>query len=142
LFTYVTPAYTARVAKVMLAMLANLARASTPPQNMSATWVTGNTVTLTWSAPASGPDVDHYVISARLTTENFYRTRFVVAGTATTADARVMEDLSLPAGADYFISVAAVDAEGHESLYAYPEYRCSAGACIVPDGALDVTATR
>ena len=142
LFDYVTPAYTSRVARVMAATLADLARASTPPQSMVATRLPGNMVRLTWAAPAAGPAVDYYVISARPVTENFYRTRFVVPGTATTADARVNEDLGIAEGADYFVSVAAVDGGGHESLYAYPEYRCGPNGCVVPDGALDVTATR
>jgi hypothetical protein len=47
-----------------------------------------------------------------------------------------------PAGA-YFLSVAAVDATGHESLFAYPEYRCDSSAgCVIPAGALDITATK
>ena len=51
--------------------------------------------------------------------------------------------LGLKPGSSFYVSVAAVDAEGHESLYAYPEYRCSSsGGCSVPRGALDVTATR
>jgi hypothetical protein len=37
--------------------------------------------------------------------------------------------------------VAAVDAAGHESLFAYPEYRCDAGGCVVPAAALNITAT-
>jgi len=109
---------------------------------MVATRLPGSMVRLTWAAPAAGPAVDYYVISARPVTENFYRTRFVVPGTATTTDARVNEDLGIAEGADYFVSVAAVDGGGHESLYAYPEYRCSPNGCVVPDGALDVTATR
>ena len=39
----------------------------------------------------------------------------------------------------FFVSVAAVDAEGHESLFAYPEYRCDASGCVVQPGSLDVT---
>jgi hypothetical protein len=36
--------------------------------------------------------------------------------------------------------VAAVDAGGHESLFAYPEYRCDTVSCVVPSDALNVTA--
>ena len=40
-----------------------------------------------------------------------------------------------------FVSIAAVDAAGHESLYAYPEYRCdSKNRCSQPANALNVTA--
>ena len=51
-------------------------------------------------------------------------------------------DLGIAGQSAYFVSVAAVDAQGHESLFAYPEYRCDASGCVVPTGALDVTATR
>ena len=40
----------------------------------------------------------------------------------------------------FYISVAAVDAAGHESLFAYPEYRCDTSSCVVPSDALNVTA--
>src|SRR5262249_16066676 len=76
LFDYGTPAYPSRVARVMAATLANLARASTPPQSMVATRLPANMVRLTWAAPAAGPAVDYYVISARPVTEKFYPTHF------------------------------------------------------------------
>ncbi|MGB7926421.1 MAG: M28 family metallopeptidase [Pyrinomonadaceae bacterium] len=143
LYTYVTPAFTARVTQVVVASASSLARASTPPRNMVASRVSSTTTRLTWTAPASGPPVDHYVISARASTENFYRTRFSVAGNLTTATARVAQDLGLSSGATYYVSIAAVDANGHESLYAYSEYRCnSSNTCSRPSDALNVTATR
>jgi hypothetical protein len=142
LFLYLTPTYTASVAQVVVATVANLARASTPPRAMTAQWLSSRSVKLSWSPPGSGPPVDHYVISARPTTENFYRTRVVVPDTVSSATVRVLEDLGIPAGTSYYVSVAAVDAAGHESLYAYPEYRCSSTSCRVPSGSLDVTATR
>lgn len=37
---------------------------------------------------------------------------------------------------------AAVGAAGHESLYAYPEYRCSSSGCVVQSGSTNITATR
>jgi hypothetical protein len=43
-------------------------------------------------------------------------------------------------GGAFYISVAAVDAEGHESLFAYPETRCDAMGCVVPPDSLNVTA--
>lgn len=142
LYAYVTPAYTARITRVVLATAASLGRAPTPPRNMTAQRLSSNSVRLNWAAPSSGPAVDHYVISARRTTENFYRTRFSVSGTATTATARPIEDLGLPSGASYFVSIAAVDVAGHESLYAYPEYRCTSSGCVVQSGSTNVTATR
>lgn len=143
LFTYVTPAFTARVTQVVVASAASLARASTPPQNMVASRVNSSTVKLTWSAPASGPAVDHYVISARTSAENFYRTRFTVSGGSTSANASVVQNLGIPSGSTYYVSVAAVDASGHESLYAYSEYRCTnTNTCSRPSDALNVTATK
>jgi hypothetical protein len=141
LFTYVTPTYTARIAQVVTATAASLARASTPPRSMTATRINSNSVRLNWSRPSSGPAVDHYVISARPITENLYRTRVFVPGTATTATVRVREDLNILSGS-YYVSIAAVDAMGHESLYAYSEYRCTSTSCTVPSGSLNVTATR
>jgi hypothetical protein len=142
LYLYLTPAYTAQLAQVAAASAAGLARASTPPRSMIAQRLSASSVRLSWTAPASGPAADHFVISARRVTENFYRTRFSVPGSETSATVRVLEDLGIPSGTSYYVSVAAVDAAGHESLYAYPEYRCSSWSCKVPSGSLDVTATR
>jgi hypothetical protein len=142
LMLYVTPAYTVRVAQVAAAMAADLARAPTPPRSMTALRLSSNSVSRSWTAPASGPPVDHYVISARTVSENFYRTRFVVPGTETSDTVRVLDDLDIPSGTSFYVSVAAVDAAGHESLYGYPEYRCSSSSCRVPSGSLNVTATR
>jgi Peptidase family M28/Fibronectin type III domain len=142
LFIYVTPAFTARVSQVVVASTANLARAPTSPLNMIATGVLSSVVQLTWSPPASGSPVDHYVISARTSAENFYRTRMCVSRDVTSATADVFQDLGIPAATAYYVSIAAVDAAGHESLYAYPEYRCdSTNTCSQPADALNVTAT-
>ena len=141
LFIYVTPAFTARVTQVEVASAASLARAPTAPLNMIATGTSLGTVQLTWSPPASGSSVDHYVISARTSAENLYRTRMVVSGNLTSATVDVFQDLGIPPATAYYVSIAAVDAAGHESLYAYPEYRCdSTNTCSQPDDALDVTA--
>ena len=142
LYIYVTPAFTARVTQVVVASAASLSRAPTPPLNMIATGISSSTVQLTWSPPASGSPVDHYVISARTSAENFYRMRMVVSGDLTSATADVFQDLGIPPATAYYVSIAAVDAAGHESLYAYPEYRCdSTNTCSQPADALDVTAT-
>jgi hypothetical protein len=141
LFVYVTPAFTARVTQVAVASAASLARAPTPPQKMVATGMSSNTVKLTWSAPASGPSVDHYVISARTAEENFYRTRFSAQGGLSSITVDTVQDLGIPSGTPYYVSIAAVDASGHESLYAYSEYRCdSTNTCSQPSDALNVTA--
>jgi len=143
LFIYVTPAFTARVSQVVVASAASLARAPAPPLNMVATGISVSTVQLTWSRPASGSPVDHYVISARTSAENFYRTRMVVSAGLTSATADVVQDLGIPPATAYYVSIAAVDAAGHESLYAYSEYRCdSTNTCSQPDDALNVTAIK
>lgn len=142
LFIYVTPAFTARVTQVVVASAASLARAPTPPQNMVASGSSSGTVSLTWSPPSSGPPVDHYVISARSSAENFYRARFLVSASSSSATADIVRDLGIPSGTPYYVSIAAVDAGGHESLYAYSEYRCDANnTCSQPADALNVIAT-
>jgi uncharacterized repeat protein (TIGR01451 family) len=68
--------------------------------------------------------------------------RLVVSGELTSATTDVFQDLGIPPATAYYVSIAAVDAAGHESLYAYPEYRCdSTNTCSQPADALDVTAT-
>ncbi len=131
LFAYVTPAYTSRVAKVVIAVGASLARAPSAPSAFVA-----SASALTWTAPAYGK-VDHYVVAARAVTENFYRRRVIASATSMTAEP---SDLGLDPGAAYFVSVAAVDAAGHESLFAYPEYRCDSTGCVVPPDAMNITA--
>jgi acetylornithine deacetylase/succinyl-diaminopimelate desuccinylase-like protein len=132
---YVTPAYTARIVMLVVSVSASLARAPMAPQieRVSGAWM------VSWSAPASGPAADHYVIAVRPTTENLYSTRVVVPAGATSRQLTAAE-LGLAAGAEFFVSVAAVDATGHESLFAYPEYRCDSAGCSVQAGSLDTTA--
>jgi hypothetical protein len=141
LYRYLTPAYTAQLAQVVAASVASLARAATPPRSLNAQRLSSSRVKLSWTAPSDGPPVDHYVVSARSVTQNFYRTRFAVPGDATAATVNVIEELGIASGS-YYVSVAAVDAAGHESLYAYPEYRCSSWGCSVPSGSLSITETR
>jgi hypothetical protein len=138
LATYVTPSYTARVARVVVANVASLARAPSPPVSITASGSSAGPVSLAWGVPASGSPVDHYVVAGRATTENFYHTRVVVPATATGASV-TSADLGIGGAPAFFVSVAAVDAQGHESLSAYPEYRCDSASCVVQPGSLDVT---
>jgi len=138
LMTYITPAYTARITQVVMATAVSLARAPAPPQSMVATGNSAAPITLSWSAPTSGSAVDHYVLAGRATTENFYRTRVSVPGNVA-SDPVSVADLGLSDAPSFFVSVAAVDAQGHESLFAYPEYRCDTSSCLVQAGSLDVT---
>jgi hypothetical protein len=90
-------------------------------------------------APAAGPAVDHYVVAARPSTDNFYKNRVIVPAAMTSRQVTATE-LGLTGSGAFYISVAAVDAAGHESLFAYPEYRCDTTSCKVPSDALNVTA--
>ncbi len=81
------------------------------------------------------------MIAARPTTENFYRSRVVVPATKTSQPVTAA-DLGLSAGVPFYVSVASIDAQGHESLFAYPELRCTTAGCMVPADALDVTAMK
>jgi hypothetical protein len=139
LFQYVTPPYTANVAQVVASVAASLARATDAPGGIGASG-NASAPSVTWTAPASGI-VDHYVVAARPVTENFYHSR-VRAGASATSAQVAPADLGVDPASPYFLSVAAVDAAGHESLFAYPEYRCDASGCVVPAGALNVTATK
>jgi hypothetical protein len=138
LFMYVTPAYTARVAQVVASVAASLARAPDAPVSLTVAG-SGAGPMLSWSAPTAGT-VDHYAVAARATTENFYHARSRVAGSLNHA-AVAPSSLGIDPTKPYFVSVAAVDSSGHESLFAYPEYRCDPTQCVVPAAALNVTAT-
>jgi acetylornithine deacetylase/succinyl-diaminopimelate desuccinylase-like protein len=128
---YVHPDHAAGMTQVVVSAAASLARAPVAPTlsavNGSGTgpWI------LTFAASTRGPAVDHYVAAARAATENFYRTSVVVpAGgspPSVTADALGVTGLTA-----FYLSLGAVDAAGHESLFAYPEYRCTASGCVVP----------
>jgi hypothetical protein len=139
---YVTPEYTARLAQVVAATAASLASAPEAPAHLEVKKVPSDTdtIALSWSAPAQ--NVDHYVIAGRYSDESAYRRRVAVPAGKTQVNLSQLEGLGLGLSVAeyYYVSVAAVDAAGHESLFAYPEYRCNGKTCVVPDGALDVTA--
>jgi len=134
LLDFVTPSYTAKIAQVVAATAASLARAPTAPGSFGATGA--GPIALSWSAPATGA-VDHYVVFARAASQNLYGARVRTGGTQATIDPSAL-GLS---GAPFYLSVAAVDGNGHQSQFAYPELRCDASGCAVPPDALAVTAT-
>jgi hypothetical protein len=138
LIANMTPAYMARMATVVVATAASLARAPSAPQSIVVSGSNSSPVTVSWSA-AAPIGLDHYVIAARPITSSVYENRIMVAGGATSATVSP-SDLGIPTGTSFFISVAAVDAAGHESLFAYPEVRCST-TCAVQAGSLNVTTT-
>jgi hypothetical protein len=135
---YMTPAYTQRVAQVVIASVATVARAPAPPQKIGVTGNASGPVTVSWSAPPPSAAVDHYVLAGRATTENFYHARVAVPASSTSR-AVTPADLGIAGAASFFVSVAAVDAGGHESLFAYPEYRCDGNGCVVQPGSTDLT---
>jgi hypothetical protein len=65
-----------------------------------------------------------------------------VPATVTSSTASLAELGLQPTETSFYISVASVDASGRESLFAYPEYRCTPTSCVVPADALNFTATR
>jgi hypothetical protein len=136
---YITPEYTQRMAEIAISVAATMARAPTAPQMPTATGNAGGSITVGWTAPVSGTAVDHYVVAARPTTENFYHTRVAVPGTSTSVVTNAVA-LGVVGASAFYISVSAVDAGGHEALFAYPEYRCDAMHCVVPPDSLDITA--
>src|SRR5262249_9324494 len=135
-----TPAYMPRIARVVVAAAASLARAPGAPQAIGARGSAATSVTVGWRAPAVAAIVDHYVVAARPVSANFYVNRIAVPASATSATVTA-GDLGIAAGTSFFISVAAVGAAGHESLFAYPEYRCSGTGCEIQAGSLDVTSS-
>ena len=139
-FEYVTPEYTTRLAQVVAATAASLARAPAEPRDVRVERTMADGLTLSWHEPATGAPAT-YVIAARSITENFYRRRVTIDGAAT----RTMtpaDSLGVAPGDSFFVSIAAVDAAGHESLFAFPEWRCDVDACAVPGTALQFKAVR
>jgi hypothetical protein len=133
---YITPNYAATIAQVMASVAASLARAPNAPQNFNATGNSVQGVSVRFNSDDDG--IDHFVVAARSINENFYRQRVRLSDESErslSADA-----LGFNSGDSFYISVAAVDKQGHESLFAYPEVHCDANACAIPTYAFDVTA--
>jgi hypothetical protein len=82
--------------------------------------------------------VDHFIVAARSVNENFYRQRVTISGKG--GGVISPQALGLNPGDSFFASVSAVDAQGHESLFAYPEERCDSSSCVIPPYANNVTA--
>lgn len=136
-FDNLSPPYLARMTQVVVSSAASLARAPEPPKSFAAVLEADGEVRLSWS-PGELGRIDHFAVAARPATDSFYRGRLTVPAGSTSFRARV-SDLAVPDG-PFFVSVASVDAAGHESLFAYPEYRCDRSGCSAPPGALDTTA--
>jgi hypothetical protein len=131
-----------RIARVVAATAGSLARAPAAPTGLVASGGGAAPVVLDWDA-ADPSRVDHYVLAVRAVTENLYRARWTLPpGAPSHAEATAVQLGLGAADAAFFVSVAAVDAAGHESLFAYPEYRCDAAGCVVQPGSALLTATR
>ncbi len=134
---HVTPSYAARIAQVIAASAASLASAPESPANFTAVGDAVNGVRVNFDRTRGG-EVDHFVVAARPVTENLYHKR--VRLEVNDSDRLIRpERLHLTPGDAFFISVASVDENGHESLFAYPEVRCDSSGCVVPAGAASAT---
>jgi hypothetical protein len=79
------------------------------------------------------------VVAARSVSENFYRQRVTLPHPG--QQRRISpHKLGLNAGDSFFVSVASVDRQGHESLFTYPEIRCDSNSCVIPPDAKNVRA--
>jgi len=126
---FITPSYAARIAQVMAATAASLARAPGAPQNFTATGNAVQGASVNFSGP-DGDEVDHFVVAARSTNENFYRQRITISKGKPIL--LTPQALGLNPGDSFFISAASVNDRGQESLFAYPEVRCDSTSCAVP----------
>jgi hypothetical protein len=133
-----TADYEAKIAKVMIATLASLARAPNAPVGFTASGDATHGVTVTFTA-APGDKVEKFIVAARSTGENFYsgRVRVERSGAFVTP-----QQLKIAPGQSFFVSVSAQGEGGHESLFAYPEFRCDASGCAIPAGASNITASK
>ena len=137
LVQFITPNYAATIAQVMASVAASLARAPNVPQSFSATGNSVQGVRIRFNSDDDG--IAHFVVAARSINENFYRQRVVLSDDSSERPLSA-QALGFNSGDSFYISVAAVDGQGHESLFAYPEVRCDSNACAIPSYAFDVTA--
>src|SRR4029077_2025049 len=130
---FVTPDYAARIAKIIAASAASLAHAPIAPANFNAVGDAVNGVRVSFQRThGDGEDV-RFVVAARPVTETPYHQRLNVDDEDGNRLIRP-ERLGITPGDPFFISVAAVDEDGHESLFAFPEVRCDSTGCAVPAG--------
>jgi hypothetical protein len=79
------------------------------------------------------------VVAARSVSENLYRQRVTLPDPGQ-QQLISPQKLGLNPGDSFFLSVASVDKQGHESLFAYPEIRCDSNSCVIPPNANNVRA--
>jgi hypothetical protein len=132
---FITPSYAATIAQVMAGVAGNLARAPGSPQDFTANGNSVQGITIDFEEhegrhPEARHD-DHFVVAARSVSENFYRQRVTISH----HDKHQVispQTLGFNPGDSFFVSVASVDKQGHESLFAYPEIRCDSNSCVTP----------
>ncbi len=135
LFAHLAPGYLARMTAVVVSSAAALARAPASPTSFAASG-SADRIRLSWAATKGA---HHYAVAARPVGETYYRKRIEVSAEKTAFEASAT-DFGILTVEPLYVSVAAVDAAGHESLFAYPELRCDEKQCALPPGALEVTA--
>jgi hypothetical protein len=136
---FVTPSYAGRIAQVIAANAASLARAPNSPVNFTAIGNAVNGVRVGFNPSLGGGEIDHFVVAARPVTENLYHARLRFENVNPN---RLItpQSLGITPGQAFFISAASVDGDGHESLFAFPEVRCDSTGCAVPAGITSATA--
>ncbi|MTI24146.1 M20/M25/M40 family metallo-hydrolase [Fulvivirga kasyanovii] len=108
---YVNYDYAAKIARVNLAALANLALAPYEPQNVGLKVDLGNTTTLVWSAPEKGAAPKGYNILIRETYQPLWERKIFVSDTTAT----------IPYSKDnFFFAVQSVGEKGAMSLPVFP----------------------
>ena len=132
-----TPSYLQRMTEVVAASAAALARALPAPATLEAKGASDSPIRLTWSPVAAATA---YVVAARPIGEPYYRKRLQVPVSQTSLQIGA-SDFGILTREPFFVSVAALDGDAHESLFAYPEIRCDASGCVAPPGARDITQT-
>lgn len=105
--------YVQKVARMNLAVLANLAFAPSEPENVGIiTSDLTNKTTLKWETPKIGRKPAGYYVLMRETTSPYWEKKFYVEGNG----------LTLPYSKDnYFFAVQSVDEKGHEGLPVCPK---------------------
>jgi hypothetical protein len=134
-FAHLAPGYLTRMTAVVASSAAALARAPAAPTSFTASGSTER-IRFSWTG-AKG--AHHYEVAARPVGETYYRIRIEVAAEKTAFEGSAA-DFGILTTEPIYVSVAGVDAAGHESLFAYPEVRCDEKQCAPPPGALQVTA--
>jgi hypothetical protein len=106
--------YVARVTRVNMAGLMNLASAPPPPQNVGiVNSELGYDTTLRWAAPESAGRVAGYYVLIRETTASRWEQKLIVGNVTEVTLPNISKD-------NYFFAVQSVDAEGHESEIIWP----------------------